>query len=387
MRTTREPTKYQGVYQRQFKDRRDYRDGKPDICYDITYRVDGKKVWEKVGWKSQGYTAQVAREIRFERMQAVLQGTPVGNQIKKNQARVTHEIVTLGDAWTVYKEKWLPNIARPINQYSRYSLHLEPRFGDTPLDEIKPLDLETFKQELFGKGLAPKTTHHVLCLLRAIYNKMKEWELYDGPIPTEKFKMPKVDNSRVRYLTNEEADSLMNHLMQRSLTWWRMAEISLHAGLRLGEILALTYGDLDLEAGVIHVREGKTGARMATMNDSLKKLFSELPPGHHSTLLFPSKTGQLRTSLDVSKTFARVVSTLKLNDNVTDSRQKVVFHTLRHTFASWMAIDGVPLYTISELMGHSNLEMTKRYAHLCPDTKREAVAKISARTKKISAGI
>jgi len=384
MRIVREATKYQGVYQRQFKNKRDHRDGKPDICYDITYKVQGKKIWEKIGWKSGGCTAQMAREIRVERMQAALHGTEADKQTNNGRPLSMPEIVTLGDAWEIYKERWLPNLVRPINDYSRYSLHLEPRFGDTPLNEIKPLDLEIFKQELMNKGLAPKTTHHVLCLLRAIYNKMKAWEIYDGPIPTEKIKMPKVDNARVRYLTVEEAKTLLNHLKPRSLTWWRMAAISLHIGLRLGEILALTYGDLDLAAGVIHVRDAKGGTRMAHMNDSMKELFTEMPSGPPSALLFPSKDGRLMSGLDVSKTFARAVSALKFNENVTDDRQKVVFHTLRHTFASWLAIDGVPLYTISKLMGHSTLEMTMRYAHLCPDSKRDAVAKISDRTKLLN---
>ena len=76
--------------------------------------------------------------------------------------------------------------------------------------------------------------------------------------------------------------------------------------------------------------------------------------------------------------FKRAVEELGFNKGIKDVRQKVVFHTLRHTFASWLAIDGVPLYTISELMGHSTMDMTKRYAHLCPDTKRAAVEKIDA---------
>jgi len=387
MRVQRETTKYQGVYQRQFKDRRDHRDGKPDICYDISYRANGKKIWEKIGWKSEGFTAQMAREIRVERMQATLHGEPVGKLSIKAHTEPVPKIVTLGDAWRLYSEKWLPNNARPINDISRYNLHIEPRFGSTPLNEIKPLALETFKQDLLNKGLAPKTAHHVLCLIRAIYNKMKEWEVYDGAIPTEKLKMPKIDNARLRYLTIEEAEGLLAYLKPRSLTWWRMAAISLNTGLRLGEILALTYGDLDLAAGIIHVRDAKAGTRMAHMNKFIKKLFSDMPTGQPSALLFPTKDGKQRCGLDISKTFARAINNLKLNENVTDDRHKVVFHTLRHTFASWLAIDGVPLYTISELMGHATLEMTKRYAHLCPDSKRDAVAKIAKRSMALNAEI
>jgi site-specific recombinase XerD len=60
---------------------------------------------------------------------------------------------------------------------------------------------------------------------------------------------------------------------------------------------------------------------------------------------------------------------LGLNDGATDRRQRVVFHALQRPFGSWLAIRGAPLYIIGSLMGHSTLEMTKRYAHLCPDAK------------------
>jgi len=68
-----------------------------------------------------------------------------------------------------------------------------------------------------------------------------------------------------------------------------------------------------------------------------------------------------------------------LNDGITDLRHKVVFHTLRHTFASWMVQGGTPLALVSQMMGHSNLQVTMRYAHLAPSQAREAVDLIATR--------
>ncbi len=65
------------------------------------------------------------------------------------------------------------------------------------------------------------------------------------------------------------------------------------------------------------------------------------------------------------------------NKGITDNRQKVSFHTLRHTFASWLAIQGTSLYEIKELMGHKSITMTERYAHLMPDVKLKAVNKLA----------
>lgn len=85
----------------------------------------------------------------------------------------------------------------------------------------------------------------------------------------------------------------------------------------------------------------------------------------NDTLIFPTKDGRQRGFL--SNTFTRAIQELKFNENITDSRQKIVFHSLRHTFASWLVQKGIPLYTVAQLMGHSSLEMTQRYAHLAPD--------------------
>jgi integrase len=378
----RERTKFQGVYQRVSSIKRNPRDGKPDACFDITYKDQtGRKIWEKVGWKSEGYTAQMAHLLRADRMQALRHGEAI-KKGKEVEADATPRMMTFGEAWKLYSEKWLPNLAKPKDEQNRYDNHIGPRFGKTPLDAITPLELETCKQELLAKGLAASSVKYVLGNIRRVYNKMVEWELYSGRIPTAFLKMPKGDNARVRYLTPDEADKLLTALKARSLSWWRIASVSLHTGMRLGEVLNLSRGDLDMEANVIHVRFGKTGVRRAHMTETLKEIFNALPPREPSALLFPATNGTCRNNTETSKTFSRVVKDLGLNKGVADTRQKVVFHTLRHTFASWLAIEGVPLYTISNLMGHSTMEMTQRYAHLCPDVKQEAVAKIEEIAKR-----
>jgi site-specific recombinase XerD len=80
------------------------------------------------------------------------------------------------------------------------------------------------------------------------------------------------------------------------------------------------------------------------------------------------------TKIDsVSKSFSRAIETLGFNNGIDDHRQKVVFHTLRHTYASWLVMSGVDLYTVQKLMGHSTISMTERYSHLAPDHLKKAV--------------
>jgi site-specific recombinase XerD len=88
-------------------------------------------------------------------------------------------------------------------------------------------------------------------------------------------------------------------------------------------------------------------------------------------LIFKDKNGQRIGS--VSSCFYRTVKDLGLNRGVTDRRQKVVFHTLRHTYASWLVEGGTDLYRISKLIGHSTTSMTERYAHLAQETLQNEI--------------
>ncbi|UQZ90733.1 hypothetical protein C4J81_16580 [Deltaproteobacteria bacterium Smac51] len=80
----------------------------------------------------------------------------------------------------------------------------------------------------------------------------------------------------------------------------------------------------------------------------------------------------------VSHVFDRAVKDLGFNEGRDDRRDRVVFHTLRHTFASWMVIQGQSLYLVGTLLGHSSAQMTQRYAHLAPETQKAAVTAIES---------
>ncbi len=103
-------------------------------------------------------------------------------------------------------------------------------------------------------------------------------------------------------------------------------------------------------------------------------------PKNPNAFIFTDSDG--RKIKEVSDSFDRVVNRLGFNDGVTDPRQRVVFHSLRHTFASWLAIQGTPIFTIAKLMGHKSISMSERYSHLSPDHKRDAINGLEATLKK-----
>lgn len=361
-------TKFRGVYQLESVERRF--DGKPDLCFYITYKQpSGKKVWEKIGWRSEKMTAALAVEIRAGRMQQLrLDEVAVPIQQRRKESGMT-----FGEAWAIFDEKWLPNLKGADAERRLYTLYLKPVLGNRPLKAITPMELEELKTALLAKRLAPASIRLIMGNIRRVYNKLTEWDLYSGPKPMDKVKLPKADNARDRFLTADEAQTLLAAVKKRSQLWHDVSLTSLHTGMRLSEVLGLRPQDVDLKNRLIHP-DGKTGKRSIPMNDTLFETLERVVAGcTDAPLLFPSKKGTQLPSDSATKSFARAVVDAKLNPANVDRRHKVVFHTLRHTYCSWLAMEGVSLYVIGEMVGHSSTEMTKRYSHLCPDKKSQTV--------------
>ena len=141
---------------------------------------------------------------------------------------------------------------------------------------------------------------------------------------------------------------------------------------RASEVFRLTWNDVDLERGLLTLLNTKNGkTRVAILTADAKAVLEAKPRGEKSSLVFPSTKG--KQIVAISTTFDRVVKALGLNDDVADSRQRVVFHTLRHTYASQLVAAGVDLYTVKELMGHEMIQMTERYSHVGDNQRHAAV--------------
>lgn len=365
--TARKRTKYAGVYERASETRT--HNGKPDICFDISYKSDGKKFWEKAGWVSEGYTAKLASEIRAERLRSIRHGDELPKQKKKAPF--------FKDLAAKYVEWAKENKARAgIEDKRLYDKHLSRRFDDKRLDEISAFDLERVKSELSKEGLAPATVKHCLVLVRQMYNKAVSWGTWKGENPTRGVRMPTLNNQRERFLSYEEADKLLTKLTQVSKHTHDMALISLHCGLRADEIFSLKAQDLDFENGLINIADPKNKkSRKAFMTDQVRAALQNRVPDDPEDLVFKDRWhgGKINK---ISHTFWRAIKELGFNNGITDSRQKVCFHSLRHTFASWLALQGETQLTIKELLGHKSLAMTERYSHLIPDHKRRATLQL-----------
>ena len=276
-------------------------------------------------------------------------------------------MITLFKAWEVYRTSRVGMATKHSTDTDKYRWkYIENFYGDIPLSDITTMRIIEFRNSI--QHLSPQSVRHCLSLLQRIMIKSHQLELYDGKIPH--FEMPKFDNKRMRFLSKSEAHAIMETLWCLSPLWHDIAMLSLNTGLRAGEIFSLRSSDADLKNNILHVYDTKSHMnRSVPLNAPARKAIEQHLD--QDNFLFVGKNGPFK---QVGKPFRDAVAQCGLNKNVTDRRNLVVFHTLRHTFASWLVQLGFPLVEVSKLLGHANIQMTMRYAHLSPENGARAVS-------------
>ena len=342
--------------------------GRPDKCFYIAFKdkESGKLHRVKCGWASEGWTAAAAQNRRHE----ILDQARVGDYKPKADREV--DKLTFGELMEKHYLPWADdNKQRARDDRSMYRNWLRPALADKTLPSVSAIEVERLKKTMKDAGKAPATVRHALCLVRQAFNKSVEWRLYAGANPCKGVKFPQPDNQKKRFLTREQAADLMVELEKMSPQVRRITQMSLETGMRLSEVLKLRWKDIDRESEVIHVRDRKNAqGGHAYITAPVASVLDELTPGAPEETLFVTNQG--KPVVWLSKSFAKAVDALGLNDGVTDRRDRITFHSVRHTFASWRVQEGVPLYSVGTLLGHKTLTMTGRYSHLDKETLRKA---------------
>jgi integrase len=357
-----DPTRWPGVYC--------YETGrqgtaKTDITYYIAYRDGRRKIWEKVGRKSEGVTPQIADDIRKERTLKARHGEAVltAKQIKRNRALANKSLDAIAGVYFEQRKsaKW-----GQFDQY-RYDKHVKPVIGHRPIASLTPLDMKRIEKAM--EGAAPATVWGALELVRRIANYGKRNKLCAGlPFTIE---MPKRDNQVVEYLTPDQAGRLLNTLDSGpSQDVANMLKMAMFAGLRRGEIFKLEDRDFDFANKLIRLRSPKGGKSVSVpLNPAVEQVVkdqvawrNERHPG--APYLFPGQRGKQRvdcTAVDRIRAAADL------------PRRFRMFHGLRHHFAVTLANSGeFTLDMIGELLTHKSNDMTRRYAVYLPDNMRRA---------------
>jgi integrase len=280
-----------------------------------------------------------------------------------------------------------------------------PKFLQSRLAEIEPRAVERWRTKRFEHGRKPSTVNRDLVCLKAALSKAVEWGVIDGH-PLAKVKQTRVDDNPIpRFLSLEESRRLyaaLGHREERirmdreNANSWRadrgvpllpdfknvqhadhlkpMVLLSLNTGLRRGELFNLHWADCNLNQKVLTVRGGgaKSGkTRHIPLNQTAMEVLSAWhdQSNKREGLVFIGRTGGKFDN--VNKSWREVLREADI--------QEFRWHDLRHTFASWLVMKSVDLNTVRELLGHSELKMTLRYAHLAPEHKAVAVEKLESR--------
>lgn len=385
-------TNYPGVFYRERE-----RKGKKDKYFVIRYRVHGKQIEEGVGWGSEGWNAKQASLALGELRKNHSTGDgPITLNDKRKEAKEREEAKKAKLAQEAKANKTFSEIFEsayfPLaladkkklstnRERSLFNNWIAPEIGGLPLSQVQPWHLEKIKKSMADAGLSPRTGEYALATIRQTFNYAKRNGLFKGDNPVSSVKIPRADNKRLRFLTHLEARELLNCLLDRNRTLYGMVILSLHSGLRAGEIRSLKWADVDLERKTLILKDTKSGrTRTAFLTADGVSMLKEREQKGPENFVFQGRGGEMLA--EIPRIFNEVVDSLGFNQGIADRRQKVVFHTLRHTYASWLVEQGVDLYTVKELMGHCTIGVTERYAHVANGTLLNAVRTLESAIEK-----
>ena len=243
--------------------------------------------------------------------------------------------------------------------------HLDEFFQGKCLHEITAVDIEKYKLYRL-RQVSRSTVNRELACLKHIFKKANEWGKTDQN-PSKKIGRLKTVSPRIRYLEAPEIEALYNACAPYLKP---IILIAVNTGMRKGKLLNLKWRDLDFHNRLIYLSNTKGAKkREIPMNEIVYKTLLRIRKNPDSIYVFCHKNGKpykdLRASLDKAAEKAGI--------------ERFRFHDLRHTFASHLAMAGVDLKTVHELLGHKTIEMTLRYAHLSPNHKRTAVEVLARR--------
>ncbi len=331
-----------------------------DVSYYITYKDENsKKIWQKIGLKSEGITEVFCHNKRNEILTKLRLGESVQiGKRKKDKILTIDEIAQKYFDYIEYRNKDYSNVI------SRYKLHIKDTFGDTDILTLTIKDIQQYQMEKL-KIRSPKTVNHLTQLIGTIYNHNIKYENLKVINPLVGFRKLKVDNARERYLSIDDINTLYSKLEEDEVLTLFVI-LALTTGGRLATLMNIKKKDIKLENKVVVLKDFKNDT---TYNGYLNKkavlilgtLIKTLKLDDLIISKYKADTIQHKMKPILDKLFNQE---LKAND----AKNRVVIHTLRHTFASHLAINGTPIYTIQKLMNHKDIQMTLRYAKLAPDS-------------------
>jgi len=355
----------------------------------------GKHARYCIGKQSKLTVAQ-AREIGEQLAADVVQGRDVHHEKKIRKVSALHAHNNTLKAFI--KRHYAPWVLANHKSGQDTLKRLAYAFGflnDTPLARIDCLTLEKWHSDELARGKKQASINRDIAILKGLLSKAVAWKVLSGD-PLKDFKQRPLDKKRrVRFLSEAEEERLRTYLKQRDATaiegtgvpffkdWLTpLVILALNTGLRRGELLNLTWDDIDFSQNLLTVegRTTKTGqTRHLPLNREAVKVLHDWHSQQNSQGKLPAwvfTNDQGKRLYNVRYLWCQLIQGADI--------ERFRFHDLRHHFASILVMNGVDLNMVRELLGHASMSMTLRYAHLAPKHKAKAVEALLIRQHNIT---
>ena len=342
--------------------------GKKDKAFYFTFKdiATNKKVWVKVGKYSEGIRENVTVTLRSEAISKNRHGEDITVQAKKKLKNIT----TFDEIANEYLE-----IKNNRNLISRYNTTIKEVFSNKDINSITKEDITKFVKSLIDKDYSVSTIRMNIAVIRASFNyaiKDKNLQIFN---PCTGVKLPKLDNARERYLSINEINLLRDTVKQTNdKSLYIFLELLLQTGARKFSILTLTKKDFNLEHKEVTLKNHKTNTTYKgfLQDDFIEPLKEYLKQFNLNEHIF-TFSDDMMYSLVGHKLLNILDKLFNVGLASNDRKNKVVIHTLRHSMASHLAINGTPIFTIQKLLNHSDITQTMRYAKLSPENGKNAI--------------
>jgi integrase len=335
---------------------------KGDITYYIVYKIAGKTQYKKVGRKSEGITEKKCIELRNQILSEQRHGIDLS---QKSFKHLTFD--KLAETYFVSNEAHNKSNKKYQQMYQN---HIQPSFGDVviaKLDDSLIYELQSLKK---AENKSNSTINIIVKLIKRIVG----FGIAKGIInysPFKNIKLFKINNTRLRYLSNSEVLRLKIDVIDNKILNL-FVRIALGTGARARSILAIQKKDINLENRTITIKDFKRNNTYIgyVPDDTFKMIIENIESfGVNGYVVSAdgAATKYQRIYLELTKIFNQFNSGLLKDDRA----NRVVIHTLRHTFASHLAMQGVSIQEIQKLMNHKDIQQTLKYAKLSPDSGRK----------------
>lgn len=330
-----------------------------DISYFITYKTNKKTVFKKVGKKSEGINEAKAIELRNQILSEIRHGIDLSQKSIKTLSfqKLADIYFSSNDGHNKSNKKYK----------QQYELHIKASFGDLPIIKLEDSLIYEFQSLKIAEGLSESTINILVKLIKRIIGfGIKRGVLTYSPF--KNIKLFKVDNSRIRYLNNNEI-KMLNDLIKDDLVLKLFIKIALTTGARAVSVLSLQKKHFSLENRNLLITDFK---RNNTYLGYLDNETFELIKNHTNKFManhfIVSSDGKSYKYQTIYKKLTKILKIFNEQLSKNDRANRVVIHTLRHTFASHLAKSGVSIQKIQKLMNHKDIKQTLKYAKLNPDS-------------------